>query len=159
MGPARKMLREFLEKAIADPNSDAYTILEIICLNHLIEARLKTREMDVMEVLQARNQGKQLAGKAAQAEAQTKKLAIETDKARLQSRLLKHDLAQIRKEVRQAQEAKDGGRPFDYERTLNQISAVVGLRGPEEFRYEKQAPQADEKQAPQADEKQAPQAN
>ena len=159
LGPAREMLHELLAKAIADPKSDAYTMLEIICLNHLIESKLKTREMDVMELLQARSQGKQLTFKAAHAEAQTNKLTVETDQVRLENDVLKHNLSQIRKELRQAQTAKSEGRPFDYERTLNQISAVVGLRGPEEFRYEKQAPQADEKQAPQADEEQAPQAH
>jgi hypothetical protein len=142
LAPAREKLRELLEKALEDPSSDAYTMLEIICLHHLIEAELKTREMDVMEVLRARSQGKQLAVRAAQSEAHTKHLATQTEKVRLQNRMLKHDLRQIRKELRQAEEAKSGGRPFDYERTLNQISAVIGLRGPEKFRYEEQTPQA-----------------
>jgi predicted MarR family transcription regulator len=142
LAPAREKLRELLEKALADPSSDAYTMLEIICMNHLIEAELKTREMDVMEVLRARSHGKQLAVKTAQLEAHTKHLATQTEKARLQNRMLKHDLMQIRKELRQAEEARSGGRAFDYERTLNQISAVIGLRGPEKFRYEKQEPQA-----------------
>jgi len=159
LGPARVKMRDVLEKAIADPNSDAYTMLEIICLNHLIEAELKTREMDVTEVLRARNQGKQMAVKAAESEAHAKNLEIQTEKASLQNRMLEHDLAQIRKELQQAGKAQKGSRTFDYERTLNQISAVVGLRGPEKFRYEKQPPQADEKPAPQADEKQEPQAN
>jgi hypothetical protein len=142
LAPAREKLRELLEKALDDPFSDAYTMLEIICLHHLIEAELKTREMDVMEVLRARSQGKQLAVRAAQSEAHTKHLATQTEKVRLQNRMLKHDLRQIRKELRQAEEAKSGGRPFDYERTLNQISAVIGLRGPEKFRYEEQTSQA-----------------
>jgi hypothetical protein len=140
--PAREKLRELLQKALADPSSDAYTMLEIICMNHLIEAELKTREMDVMEVLRARSHGKQLAVKTAQLEAHTKHLATQTEKVGLQNRMLKHDLMQIRKELQQAEEARSGGRAFDYERTLNQISAVIGLRGPEKFRYEKQAPQA-----------------
>jgi hypothetical protein len=116
-------------------------MLEIICMNHLIEAELKTREMDVMEVLRARSHGKQLAVKTAQLEAHTMHLATQTEKVRLQNRMLKHDLMQIRKELRQAEEARSGGRAFDYERTLNQISAVIGLRGPEKFRYEKQEPE------------------
>src|SRR5215831_18015783 len=54
---ARTAVRELFEKAMADPSSDAYRMLEIMCLNELVEVQLKTREMDALEVFRARNQG------------------------------------------------------------------------------------------------------
>jgi hypothetical protein len=38
--------------------------------------------------------------------------------------------------VHQAQKALAQKKPFDYDRALNQISAVIGLRGGEEFYHD-----------------------
>lgn len=139
---ARAAVRDLFQKAIADPSSDAYRLLEILCLNELVEAELKTREMDVLEVFRARNQGRDLEMKAARLHRQNQLTEVQTEKLRLQIRGLEDKIAQIRQEALQASEAKKAARPFDYERALNQISAVIGLRGEEEFVHDEQEPQA-----------------
>ena len=118
--------------------SDAYAILELLCVNEFINAKLKTSEMDALEVYRARNQGKEVALKAARLERQNKLDQARTEKLRLEIQKLKTERAGVRKELREAKEAEKQGQPFNYERALNQISAVIGLRGPEEFRIEKE---------------------
>jgi hypothetical protein len=139
---ARVAVRDLFEKAIADPSSDAYRMLEIMCLNELVEAELKTREMDALEVFRARNQGKEVEMKAGRIQIQNKVAEAQTEKLRLQIRMLEETIAQIREKAIQACQAKKDARPFDYERALNQISAVIGLRGGEEFLHDEQEPQA-----------------
>jgi hypothetical protein len=138
---ARVAMRELFQNALTDPSSDAYHMLEIMCLNELVEAQLKTREFDAVEVLRARNQAKELEVKAARAQSQNKLVEMQAEKLRLQIRVLEDKFAQIREKAEQAGEAKKGGRPFDYERALNQISAVIGLRGGEEFLHDEQEAQ------------------
>jgi hypothetical protein len=138
---ARSAVRELLQKARADPSSDAYRILEIMCLNELIEAQLKRREYDLMEVFRARNQAKELDVKAARVESQNKLVEAQIERLRLMNRALEDMLAQITQKAREASEATKEGRPFDYERALNQISAVIGLRGGEEFLHDEQQAQ------------------
>jgi hypothetical protein len=139
---ARTAVRELFESAIGDPSSDAYRMLEIMCLNEFVEAEVKTREMDALEIFRARNQGRELEVKVARVQNQNKLAEAQTEKLRLQNRLLEDKIAQITEEALQASEAKKEGRPFDYERALNQISAVIGLSGGEEFLHDEQAPQA-----------------
>ena len=139
---ARPAMREIFEKAIADRSSDAYRMLEIMCLNELVEAQLKTREMDALEVFRARNQGKELEMKAGRFQSQNQLMEAQTQKLRLQIRMLEDKIAQITEQALQASEAKKEARPFDYERALNQISAVIGLRGGEEFLHDEQQQQA-----------------
>jgi hypothetical protein len=139
---ARPALRALFETAIADRSSDAYRMLEIMCLNELVEAQLKTREMDALEVFRARNQGKELEMKAGRFQSQNQLMQAQTEKLRLQNRMLEDKIAQITEQALQASEAKKGGRPFDYERALNQISAVIGLRGGEEFLHDEQQQQS-----------------
>ena len=128
-------VREGLEKAKADPSSDAYAMLEILCVNEFINAKMKIREYDAVELFRARNQGKELALKAAHLERQNELIEAKTEKLRLENRALKHKLVLVKKETLQARKAK--GKPFNYDRALNQISAVIGLRGEEMFRHEK----------------------
>jgi hypothetical protein len=135
-------MRALFETAIADRSSDAYRMLEIMCLNELVEAQLKTREMDALEVFRARNQGKELEMKAGRFQSQNQLMQAQTEKLRLQNRMLEDKIAQITEQALQASEAKKGGRPFDYERALNQISAVIGLRGGEEFLHDEQQQQS-----------------
>ena len=139
---ARTAVRELFEKASADPASDAYRMLEIMCLNEMVEAELKTREMDALEVFRARNQGRELEMKAARLHSQNTLAEAQTEKLRLQIRMLEEQMAQIREKALQASEAKKAGRPFDYERALHQISAVIGLRGGEEFLHDEAEPRA-----------------
>jgi hypothetical protein len=138
---ARSAVRELLQKALADPSSDAYRILEIMCLNELIEGQLKKREYDLMEVFRARNQAKELEVKAARVESLNKLAEAQIARLRLLNRALKDTLAQIAQKAREASEATKEGRPFDYERALNQISAVIGLRGGEEFEHDEEQTQ------------------
>jgi hypothetical protein len=127
--------------AIADPTSDAYRMIEIMCVNELIEAELKTREYDALEVFRARNQAKELEVKTAHLESQNGLAYAQTEKLHLQIQELKDRIAEIKEKVRQAKEARSGGRQFDYDRALEQISTLVGLRGPEEFLDEEQEQQ------------------
>ncbi len=133
---ARTAVRDLFAKAIADPSSDAYRMLEIMCLNELVEAEVKTREMDALEVFRARNQGRELEMKAGRLQSQNALAQVQTEKLRLQIRMLEDQIAQIREKARQASEAQKASRPFDYQRALNQISAVIGLRGGEEFLHD-----------------------
>jgi hypothetical protein len=129
-------VRDLFEKAIADPSSDAYRMIEIMCLNELVEAELKTREMDAVEIFKARNHGKEVEMKAERLQAQNKLAEAQTEKLQLQIRVLEDQIAQITQKALEASQAKKEGRQFDYDRALNQISALVGLRGPEEFRHD-----------------------
>jgi len=139
---ARTALREAFEKAMADPSSDAYRMLEIMCLNELIEAEVKTREMDALEVFRARNQGKELEAKIARVQSQNMVAEAQTEKLRLQIRALEDTMARIREKALQASEAKKQGRPFDYDRALKQISAVIGVGRGEEFLHDEQEAEA-----------------
>jgi hypothetical protein len=135
---ARTAMRGLFEKASADPSSGAYGMLEIMCLNELVEVQLKTREMDALEVFRARNQGRQLEMKAERLQSQNQLAEAQTEKLRLDIRMLEDKIAQITEKALQASEAKKTGRPFNYERALNQISAVIGLRGGDEFLHDEQ---------------------
>ncbi len=137
MQPLRKALRHLFEKAKVNP--DAYKMIEIMCVNELAEANLKTREYDVLEVIRARNDSKQLEVKAAHLEQQNQVAEARAANLRLQVKSAQDKLDET---VQQAREARQGSRPFDYERALNQISAVIGLRGPEEFVHDQKAAQA-----------------
>ena len=56
------------------------------------------------------------------------------------ARMPRHDRAC----VLQARKALAEQKPFDYERALNQISAVIGLGGGEEFLHDEEAAEAKE---------------
>jgi hypothetical protein len=133
-----QVVRKLLEEVKADPSSDAYAILEPLCVNEFMNVKLKTSEMDALDIYRAHNQGKELALKAGHLERQNKLDEAKTDKLRLEIQKFQAEIAEVRRKVREATEAKKQRKHFDYERTLNQISAVVGLRGPEEFRIEKE---------------------
>jgi hypothetical protein len=133
-----QVVRKLLEEVKADPSSDAYAILELLCVNEFMSAKLKTPEVDALDIYRAHNQGKELALKAGHLERQSKLDEAKADKLRLEIQKFQAELAEVRKKVREATEARKQRKRFDYERTLNQISAVVGLRGPEEFRIEEE---------------------
>ena len=139
---ARTAMRALFENALADPSSGACRLLEIMCVSELVEVQLKTREMDAADIFRARNQGKELEMKAARLQSQNQLAEAQTEMLRLQIRALEGKMAQITEKALQANEAKKAGRPFDYERALNQISAVIGLRGGEEFLHDEQQQQS-----------------
>jgi len=140
---ARPAMRQVFEEALADPSSDVYRFLELMCLNELVEAELKTREMNVLEVLRAFNQARTLELKVARVQSQNTVAETQTKLAGLQFRLLTSKIAGINKrEIAQGSEPNKGVKPFNYERALNQISAVIGLRPGEEFLHDEQKPEA-----------------
>ena len=141
---AHKSLRAEFEKAAADPASGAYRFLEILCLRELIEADLKTREMDVLEVFRAHSQGRALAMKAARLQSQNKVAEAQTELLRQRIRRHKGENAQVGQKAARPSEAKTAEKPFNYERALNQISAVIGLRGGEEFEHDEQQPRGNQ---------------
>jgi hypothetical protein len=126
-----------LGKAKADPSSDACAILEILCVNEFMDSQIRTRESDALEAYRARTQGKELELKAARLEKQNQLVEARTAKLRLENQALEDKIALVREKALEAHNAKKEGKPFNYERALNQISAVIGLRGPEMFRHEK----------------------
>jgi|SRR6516225_790311 len=138
---ARPAMRETFEQALAERPSDVYRFLEFMCLNELVEAEPKTREMDVLEVLRAFSQAKALQLKVARVQSQNAVAEAHTKLAGLQFRLLTSKIAGINKKAKQGSEANKGVKPFNYDRALNQISAVIGLRPGEEFLHDEQQPQ------------------
>jgi hypothetical protein len=127
---------EASENAKDEPASDALTILKILCVNDSIDSTLQTRESDAVLAYRARHEEKGLALKAARVEKQNELDDARTAKLRLEKQQLEQKIDLVREQARQACEAKKMGQPFNYERALNQISAVIGLRGPEMFRHE-----------------------
>jgi len=141
---AHESLRGELEKAAADPASGPYRFLEILCLYELIEADLKPREMDVLELFRAHNQGRALEMKAARLQSQNKVAEAQTEVLRQKIRRQKGEIAQMRQQAARPSEAKKAEKPFNYDRALNQISAVIGLRGGEEFEHDEQQPRGNQ---------------
>jgi hypothetical protein len=135
---ACKTIRPVLGKGKADPSSEACAILEILCVTEFVDSQImKTRESDALEAYRGRNEGKKMALKTARLERQNQLDEARAAKLRLENQALENKIALVREETLQAHEAKKLGKPFNYERALNQISAVIGLRGPEMFRHEK----------------------
>jgi hypothetical protein len=93
-----------------------------------MSAKLKTPEMDALDIYRAHNQGKELALKAGHLERQSKLDEAKADKLRLEIQKFQAELAEVRKKVREATEARKQRKRFDYERTLS--SPFTRMRRP-----------------------------
>ena len=130
---ARANVEHLLAAFRADPGGEAGQMARIMLLNYMIQEQNKDEEQTLRELLERKVKQAileedvgTLALRRLNADTRSQKLGEALRQARAKHAKIDHYLDQ-------AQKALAEKRPFDYERALNQISAVIGLRGPEEF--------------------------
>jgi hypothetical protein len=130
---ARAEVEELVADFLADPGGDAAQMARTLLLGCVVKQHTQEEEKalcELQEQKEARMVLQQDLGTLAvgrlNAHTRNRRLADELRNARM-----RHD--KIGGYVLQARKALAEKKPFDYERALNQISQVIGLRGGEEF--------------------------
>jgi hypothetical protein len=138
---AGTQVQQLMAELLADPAGEAAQVVRTMLLGYTMKD-WKQEEQVVRELQnekEARVVLEQDVGALAvgNLNAHTRNLRLADELREAQSRHGK-----IGECILQARRAQAAHRPFDYERALNQISAVIGLRGGEEFLHDEQAAKA-----------------
>jgi hypothetical protein len=130
---ARAQAEQLVADLLADPGGEAAQMARALLLGCMVKEQTREEEKALRE-LQEQKKARMaleedvstLAVGRLNAHTRNRRLADALRNARM-----RHD--QIGGYVLQARKALAEKKPFDYERALNQISAAIGLRGPEQF--------------------------
>jgi hypothetical protein len=133
---ARADLEELLAAFLADPSGEAAQIARTLLLDCMVKEQTQQEEEALRELQEERGTrvvleedvGTLAVGRL-NADTLNLRLADELREARGRHDKIGGYVAQVRKALAEQ-------KSFDYDRALNQISALVGLRGPEEFRHD-----------------------
>jgi len=133
---ARDQVEDLLADLLANPRGEAAQIARTLLLGCMVKEQTQQEEEALRELQEER-------GTRVVLEEDVGTLAVERLNADTLNRRLADELREFRGRhdqiggcVLQARKALAEQKPFDYDRALNQISALVGLRGPEEFRHD-----------------------
>ncbi len=127
---ARASVEQLVAAFLADPGGEAGQMARTMLLNYMVKEQTQQEEQTLRELQE--HQGKRalleedvetLAVKRLNADARNQKLGEALRQARVQH-------GKIGQYVRQAQKALAENKPFDYDRALKQISAVIGVGRP-----------------------------
>ena len=153
---AQQYVAEIFLAAKVDPNTTAAKMMHILLLSGLVNSKKNVEEVETEKLLSetARREDAELKLKRLSterfnaetrrvlADQQADKLKFEVKRLQAQTKAITSDLKERLDAIRErAERAKDHGRPFDYDRALKQISAVIGVGRP---LVERVAPQARE---------------
>ena len=141
---ARAQVEQLLAGVLADPGGEAAQMARTLLFGCMVKEQSREEENALRELQQqkeARTVLEEDVGTLAvgrlNADTLNLRLADELREARG-----RHDNIGVC--VLQARKALAEQKPFDYDRALNQISELVGLRGPEEFRHDELETEAEE---------------
>jgi len=130
---ARANVEALLAAIRADPGGEAGEMARTLLFNSMLKEQTQQEEQTLRRLQEHKHRGAVLAEdletmavERLNADARNQGLAEALRLAQLQRRTIGHCVAE-------AQQALAEKKPFDYGRALNQISAVIGLRGGEEF--------------------------
>jgi hypothetical protein len=135
---ARAQVEQLVADFLADPEGEAARMARTLLLGCMLKQQTQEEEK-VLRELQEHKEARMLlqedVGTLAvgrlNAHTRNRRLADQLRKARMWHHEIGSSLLQARKALAEK-------KPFDYERALNQISAVIGLRGGEEFQVRSQ---------------------
>jgi len=130
---ARANVEALLAAFVADPGGEAGEMARTLLFNSMLKEQTQQEEQTLRRLQEHKHRGTVLAEdletmavERLNADARSQGLAEALRLAQVQRRTIGHCVAE-------AQQALTEKKPFDYDRALNQISAVIGLRGGEEF--------------------------
>jgi hypothetical protein len=130
---ARANVEALLAAFVAGPGGEAGEMARTLLFNSMLKEQTQQEEQTLRRLQEHRHRGavlvedlETMAVQRLNADARSQGLA----EALLLARVQRRRIAQC---VVEAQQASKEKRSFDYDRALNQISAVIGLRGGEEF--------------------------
>ena len=133
LNSARAHVEQMLAAFLADPRGEAGQMARTLLLNSLVRDQTRQEEQTLRELEeQKRHRGvlaedvETLAVSRLNAHTRNQELGEALHQAQVRHTKIGHYTLQ-------AQKALAENKPFDYDRALEQISAVIGLRGPEEF--------------------------
>jgi len=139
---ARTQVAQLVAAFLADPGGEAAQMARTLLLGCLLKEQNQEEETALRELQEQKE-----ARTALEEDVGTLAAGRLNDQRR--NRRLAHELRHARMwhdtitgYTLQARKALAEKKPFDYERALNQISAVIGLRGGEEFLHDEEKPQA-----------------
>jgi hypothetical protein len=135
---ARAQVAQLVADFLADPGGEAAQMARTLLLGCMVKEQTLEEEGALRE-LQEQKEARvaleedvgTLAVGCSNADTRNRRLANELRHARMW-----HD--KITGYALQARKALAEKKPFDYERALNQIAAVIGLRGGEEFLHDEE---------------------
>jgi len=133
---ARDQVEQLLADFLANPGGEAAQIARTLLLECMVKEQTQQEEEALRELQEERGTrvvleedvGTLAVGRL-NADTLNLRLADELREARGRNDRIGGYVAQVRKALAEQ-------KSFDYDRALNQISALVGLRGPEEFRHD-----------------------
>ena len=133
---ARDQVEQLLADFLANPGGEAAQMARALLLGCMVKEQTQQEEAALRELHEER-------GTRVVLEEDVGTLAVGRLNADTLNRRLADELREARGRhdnigvcVLQARKALAEQKPFDYDRALNQISELVGLRGPEEFRHD-----------------------
>ena len=140
LSSVRAQVEQLLEGFRADPGGKAGQMIRTLLFSCLVREQTRQEEQTLGELQEGERSRaalledvETLAVRRLNAEVRNQKLAQALRQARLQQ-------GQVGRYVRGAQKALAGKKPFDYDRALKQISAMIGVGLPLKHRVESQVP-------------------
>ncbi len=134
VGAARARAEQLLAAFLADPGGEAGQVARTMLLNYMVKEQTQQEEQALRELQEHRGKRALLEGdvgtlavKRLNADARNQKLGEALRQARAQH-------GKIGQYVCAAQKALAEKKPFDYDRALKQISAVIGVGRPMKYR-------------------------
>ncbi len=139
---ARAQVEELVADLLADPGGEAAQVAKTLLLNSMVKEQTRQEE-EALRELQGQGEARvmleedvgTLAVDSLNAHTRSSRLADELRVARICHHKIGHYVDWARKALAEK-------KPFDYERALKQISAVIGLSEREEFLHDEQATEA-----------------
>jgi hypothetical protein len=140
LSSVRAHVEQLLEGFRADPGGKAGQMIRTLLFSCLVREQTRQEEQTLGELQEGERSRaalledvETLAVRRLNAEVRNQKLAQDLRQARLQQ-------GQVGRYVRGAQKALADKKPFDYDRALKQISALIGVGLPLKLRVESQVP-------------------